>query len=90
EAAHQLGALVVQVTLHLVAPPLTRSTTPSVRRTPDHPQKVPMYINVSADNISVNPEWPRPPQNLVQSLAAYPPATFREPTMFTYRSPRSR
>ncbi|MCW3767056.1 RraA family protein [Paenarthrobacter sp. PAE-2] len=33
-----------------------------------------MYINVSADNISVNPEWPRPPQNLVQSLAAYPPA----------------
>lgn len=33
-----------------------------------------MYINVSADNISVNPEWPRPSQSLVQSLAAYPPA----------------
>lgn len=33
-----------------------------------------MYINVSAENISVHPEWPRPSHDLVQSLAAYPPA----------------
>ena len=33
-----------------------------------------MYINASAENITVYPEWPRPTQDLVQSLAAYPPA----------------
>ena len=33
-----------------------------------------MYISASAENITVYPEWPRPSQELVQSLAAYPPA----------------
>jgi len=33
-----------------------------------------VYINASAENITVYPEWPRPEQELVQSLSAYPPA----------------
>jgi len=33
-----------------------------------------VYINASADNITVYPEWRRPDQELVRSLAAYPPA----------------
>jgi RraA family protein len=33
-----------------------------------------VYIKASAENITVYPEWPRPAQDLVQSLAAYPPA----------------
>lgn len=33
-----------------------------------------MFINVPADNITVYPEWPRPDQDLIQALAAFPPA----------------
>ncbi|WP_104180383.1 RraA family protein [Arthrobacter sp. B0490] len=33
-----------------------------------------MYINAPADNIAVHPQWPRPAQDLVRDLAAYPAA----------------
>jgi regulator of RNase E activity RraA len=43
---------------------------------PGHPllKEHNVYINASADNITVHPEWPRPAQELVQSIAAYPAA----------------
>lgn len=33
-----------------------------------------MFINAPADNIIVYPEWPRPPRDLVEAIAAFPPA----------------
>ncbi|MDI2036473.1 hypothetical protein PJL15_03610 [Paenarthrobacter nitroguajacolicus] len=42
-----------------------------------------MFINVSAENISVYPEWPRPSRDLVHSLAAYPPSSAMSVTAWT-------